>query len=410
MDTIKNVTQLLIGKNIAVTGLTDLDYVQEVDDLVIADGEIVMTDEINRFLDGSSQPQNGIVKFIQRSGDILISSDDIILKHQTQYHVTTAQAEREQVDYVGFNTVDGAIEEFPKTGYSIRLNILAKDTAGFMQREVVVGTYVTGLTAPTYAQAVIATGLVASLRAAYSRKVEQDIIFSAITDDLGVALVPLLNTNKGSDMIVSNAVVTVGQYVRFGLTTDDPVAKVVALFTGAFKVNMIAQRTETDIAGMTVVDTGAWGVRIGGEDRQYVRNHYPSNPAVWVTQIDFEQQTATEITKDTVAEEGIGTGDQTNWLEKELQHDEFTYNDAEIPTNWREDSIKGSGVGYDLQFIEHSHVLSTSQGDPTVSPKGLQIAWRVGSNPQAAAVLLAYETVLTAELVKYKTQIPNLSA
>ena len=418
MDTIRNVTQLLIGKDLTTVAV-DGALISVPGDLV--DGEIVLCTPQNIVTDGTDPFTK--VKFIQRSGDELIHSDIIDLARPAflrSYEITAATAESEQLDYIGWNGTTGAFVGVASNIYTIRLNILDKTTAGFMQQKIKEGFYKSNANASSYSQSAIAFGLVASLRANYSRETEQDIEFRAVTDEAGVNTTGTIATVKGSKYITCAAgggvidAPTVGLGVRLGTALTDPVVLVEeAIGGGVYRINVEAYDTETiAIAGADkdVAITGDWGVKINGADREYKRGHYWSNVVFWVTQPDFGDLAGDVLLTTTAAYPGTGTGDYVNNLEFELQADEFIYRGfaEQAGVTYRNDAVTGSGVTYDLMAIEYMHQLDSAQGTPTESPKTLEIAWYKGDD-QSATVGGYWEALLTLLGIPYTSQVAKLT-
>jgi len=429
MDTIRNVTQMLIGADVSLTALTDLDPIVAYTQL--ADGEIVITDQFNRYLDGTTAAVNGLIKYAQRSGTQLIWSDIIDLKNNLRtYSITAAAAETQQVDYVGSNGTTGSIDGAASNIYTIRLNILDKTTAGFMQQKIKEGFYKSNSLATSYTQWAIAEGLVNSLIANYSRETEQDLTFgvtnSGANVDLGTGAGSVTFT-KGSkyavfgtaiDDATTNAILLVGDLLAVSDGKTESMYRVTAIdvptetatldhaFQGATAT--VANATVGRVIGATA-QAADYGVKIQGVNREFKKGHFWSNLMFWETQIDFADAAPSDIAS-TAGYPGVGTGDYVANLEFELQHDESMYRGfPEEGVVNRADAEAGSGGLYDIQVIEFKHTLEAAQGTPTESPKALMIAWRVSSNAVAADVAAVQELLFTAASVTYVTQAANLT-
>jgi hypothetical protein len=431
MDTIKNVTQLLIGKDVAESTITDLTLVTSGSQF--NDGEIFITDHTNRYLDGSTAAVNGLIKYGQARGSEILWSDIIDLKNNLNgYAITAAADETQQLDFVGSNGTTGDITGVASNIYTIRLNILDKTTAGFMQQKIKEGFYKSNANASSYTQWAIAEGLVNSLIANYSRETEQDITFgvtnSGANVDLGTGAGDVTFT-KGSKYVVFGTDIT-DATINAALAVGDLLAKSDAKTESMYRVVAITAATETaeldhawqgdtmTVANATVgrviaatAQAADYGVKIQGVNREFKAGYFWSNVIFWETQIDFGDLAGEVLLTSTAAYPGVGTGDYLANLELELQSDESIYRGfPEAGVVPRADVLAtGSGGNYDIQVVEHEDNLKAAQGTPTESPKTLMIAWRVSSNANAAAVAAIQELLFTAANVTYTSQAANLT-
>jgi hypothetical protein len=404
MDTIKNVTQLFIGKDptrgAAVDELINI-YTQ------LADGEVVITTPGNVVLNNATTAAEAALgfKFIQRSGTKLIHSDIILPYMVRHYNNTPTAKETQQLDYVGWNGVSGSIDGVASNIYTIRLNILDKTTAGFMQQKIKEGFYKSNSLAASYTQEAIALGLVASLVANYSRETEQDITFGMTNGGARTAATGTGNVTftKGSKVILAatdiDAVLAVGDLVGsddtvltavlYKVVSIDTVAQTATL-SGAYQgaTTTVADTLVAIVATATALAAG-YGVKLLGVDREFKAGYYWSNVCFWSTQIDFANAGPSLITT-TAAYPGVGTGQYIANLEGELQADEFIYRGfPEAGVVNRTDGI--GTTWYDVLVIEHEHNLKAAQGTPTESPKTIMVAWDVDINGDGTLVSNAQE-------------------
>ena len=403
MDTIRNVTQLFIGKDPTRGAVVD-----EVISLYtqLADGEVVITNPENKVLNNATTAAEAELGFkvIQRSGTKLIHSDVVLPKKVLAYNSNPTAKETQQLDYVGYNGVSGALDTLASNIYTIRLNILDKTTAGFMQQKIKEGFYKSNAVAASYTQQAVALGLVSSLIANYSREVEQDIVFERINggaqaNALATAEVTM---TKGSKYLVPDedltALVTAGTILRFGATGAGvaPCYVVVGHDGGAAAARVyeldVAWQGDTGLiaaASFESVTEGDWGIKIQGVDREFKAGYFWSNVIFWETQIDFGDAQTSVVTS-TAAYPGEGTGQYIANLEKELQADEFIYRG--FPEAGVVDRTDGIGTTwYDVTVIEYEHTLEAAQGTPTKSPKTIMIAWDVDVNGDGTLVSNAQE-------------------
>ena len=428
MDTIRNVTQLLIGADVAETTKTDLAQILSGSDF--NDGEIFIADQHNRYLDGSTAALNGLIKYGQARGSEILWSDIIDLKNNLRtYSITSSAGETQQLDFVGSNGTAGAIAGVASNIYTVRLNIHDKTTAGFMQQKIKEGFYKSNALATSYTQWAIAEGLVNSLIANYSRETEQDLTFGVINSganlDLGTGAGSVTFT-KGSryavfgtdiDDATTNAAIAVGDLLAASDAKTESMYRVTAVVsaTDTAELDHAWQGATITVANATVgrviaatAQAADYGVKIQGVNRVFKAGYFWSNVMFWNTQIDFANAAPSTIDT-TAAYPGVGTGDYIANLEGELQSDEFIYRGfPEAGVVNRTDAQVGNGNVYDVQVIEYDHELDSAQGTPTKSPKALEIAWKTGTNACAVAVLAIQELLFTAANVTYVTQ-PNLT-
>ena len=395
METIKNVTQLLVAKNQTMTAGLEGTVISDYTDLL--DGEVVITDPKNVVLDATdfTTIPFSAIKFIQRSGNVLVHSDVLEEGDIKTYLVGLQAAETQQLDYVGYNGVSGALDTLASNIYTIRLNILDKTTAGFMQQKIKEGFYKSNASAASYTQQRVALGLVSSLIANYSRETEQDLVFERINggaaDDAMATATG--SVTKGSKYVVFNedltAIVVVGSIIRFGATGAGvaPCYVVVGHDGGAAAARVyeldVAWQGATNAAfaaaSLETVTEGDWGVKIQGVDREFKAGYFASNVIFWETQIDFGDLSAAVVTS-TAAYPGVGTGQQLGGLEKELQADEFIYRGfPEAGVVDRVDVVPTTL--YDVFVINYNGVIQSGGGLAVQSPKTIQIATAGASNP-----------------------------
>ena len=413
METIKNVTQLLVAKNQTMTVGLEGTVINLVTDLL--DGEVVITDPKNVVLDATDFTTIPFTafKFIQRSGGVLVHSDIINENTLTSYLVGLQSVEVQQVDYVGYNGSSGALDTLASTIYTIRLNILDETTAGFMQQKIKEGFYKSSALAASYTQQAIALGLQTSLIKNYSRETEQDLNFERINggaadNAMGTATGSVVN---GSKFVVFNedmtAITVDGALIRFGATGAGvaPVYVVAGNDGGAAAARIYtldqpwqgATNAAFAAASLETVTEGDWGIKISGVDREFKAGYFASRVIFWETQIDFGLGVAT-VTKSVAAYPGVGTSQQLGALEKELQADEHIYRGhVESGVVDRVDIVQGTL--YDVFVIGYNGVIQSGGGLEVQSPKTIQIATAGASNPNNEDANTGLLTILNALLV-----------
>ena len=386
METIKNVTQLLVAKDQAVT-VSAADVINSIADL--ADGDVLVTDLKNVVLDAASLPATvPAFKLIQRSGSNLIHSDIITQGLVRSYTLGLQVAEAQQVDYVGYNGVSGALDTIASNIYTIRLYCRDLDTAGFMQQKIKEGFYKSNAVAASYTQQAVALGLVESLIANYSREADQDIAFErinagALANALATSTVSVV---KGSKFIVCSedmtSLITAGTILRFGATGAGTAPCYVV--TGHDGGTTTARIYELDVpwqgvtaaafaaASFESVTEGAWGISLTGVDRYFLTGKFSSKVNTWVTTIDMGDAAVAVVTASVTPYPGVGTLQQLATLEKELQADEFIY--RSFPEGTPIDRADIVGALYDVTIVEFDGSIQSGLGVDVKSPKTLQIA------------------------------------
>jgi len=438
METIKNVTQLLVAKNIAKTATANL-VIQNV--AQIADGEVCVVDpRTNKqvtsagYTDGF--PASGF-KLIQRSGSQLIHSD--IIKPGTIRSMTISlpanNPAREQIDYVGFNGTSGSLDVINNNIYTIRLSILDSTISGFMQQKIKEGFYKSNSSAT---ESDIAAGLVASLISNYSREPVQDLLFERVSSGVTVASSGgTWNVTKGSKYVTvaesaggaadgglyaaDASTLAVGDFIRFGHATTNtfPIYRIVSIANAASAlctIELDVAYQGTSNAALAAASVGCmssatglasdFGIKISGVAQAYDGKFF-GLPITWTTLADFDDEQTTTVTRSQSASIGTGNYDVLAKLEKELQADEYVYRVflEGAPVD-RTDVL--SGTTYDVVTIEYDHVEMSGLGVEVRSPKTLVVA-QAGHGAQADVAAIGCITLLN-HIVVTTWATPGVSA
>lgn len=393
MQTIKNVTQLIVAKDQTQKAGLEATYINALTDL--NDGDVVVTDAKNLVFNAASMPT--VVpsfKLIQRSGSKLIHSDIVFQGKVVDYNLTKQDGEDQQVDYVGSNGTTGSLDELASNIYTIRLYIQGSTITDFMQQKIKEGFYKSNTAAASYTQGAVAAGLVKSLVANYSREPEQDIVFDVINSGTRVALgtgagtVTFTNGSKAAvfgtdiDDATTNAALAVGDLLAINTTKTTGVYTVTAInsttdtatldrpFEGATAT--VANATVGRVVAATAL-AADYGVKIAGVDRYYQAGFFASAVTQWKTTVDFGDNQTTTVDESVAAWPGIGTSQQVGTLEKELQSDNSVY--RAFPESGVVDDVNVvQGSLYDVTVINFGDNIETGLGMDVNSPKTLQIA------------------------------------
>jgi len=423
METIKNVTQLLVAKNISKTATANL-VIETYDQ--IADGEVCVVDPRTNKQVTSAGYTDGFpacgFKLIQRSGTKLIHSD--IIKPGTIRSMTISlpanNAAAEQIDYVGFNGTSGALDVINNNLYTIRLYILDSTIMGFMQQKVKEGFYKSNSAAT---ESDIAAGLVNSLIANYKREPVQNILFERVSSATTVASsggVWSVTKNSKFVKVVESAgsaadagkydsdgsILTVGDFIRFGHATTKtyPIYRIVSISgagTATCTIELDAPYQGTSNVSLAATSVGCmasatglagdFGIKISGVSSAYDGKFF-GMPVTFKTTVNFSDEQTTTVTNAQTASVGTGNYDVLARLEKELQADEYVYRVflEGAPVD-RTDVI--SGTTYDVVTIEYDHIEVSSLGVEVRSPKTLVIA-QAGNGAQADVAAIGWLTLL----------------
>lgn len=432
METIKNVTQLLVAKDVAASaGEGALATTSNV-----IDGSVVVTDLKGVILDATSLPAGlAAFKLVANAGGVLLHSDVISQGDVKAYSINTTSPEVQQVDYVGSNGTSGSLDEIASNIYTIRLYIQGSTKADFMQQKIKEGFYKSNTAAASYSQATVAAGLVSSLVANYSREPEQDLSFGVINSGARLALgtgagtVTFTEGSKAAvfgtaiDDATTNAILGVGDLlaVAVGLTIEVYTVVSIDVPTETAILDRAFQGTTATVAnasvGRVLAATAAaadYGVKIAGVDRDFKVGYFKSDVMTWKTTIDFGDNQTTTVVNSVAAYPGVGTYQQVASLEKEVQADNHVYR-SHVEGGVIDRAQVASGNTYDRCIVEFAHSLESNIGSIVKSPKSLQVAFEnntaVGDDANTGIAVTLDAILVTAWAVPGLTvQVGNLTA
>ena len=296
----KDVQELFIGgAAVATTG--------DIDSLNV--GEIgLFTPSGTRLTEATAATADRFVMVTKRSANtaepILVSSvinkADLVKANckRTLWKSTT-----EQLDYVGFNGVSGAIDVIDDNLYHVRVNLHQSITSNIGGMSVKHGIYQSGISAT---QADIAQGLVESLINDFSKETDKQIIPTRVNSNAGAA-----TTGSGTFTFTGNskyvavgtdadAVLAVGDYLRDGTAVTDAVYKVVAIDTtndiltldvpyqSADTLSTKVVRAEAAVEFIAAADALAanFGVKLQGAALPHVTGKINFAIASWTTTLE----------------------------------------------------------------------------------------------------------------------------
>lgn len=285
-------------------------------------------------------------------------------------------AATQQVDVIGFNGTNGAIEAINDNLYMVDLSLgqsLVSNHGGLYLKH---GVYKSDLNAT---QAEVASGIAKSLITNFSREPERIITVETLCDDAGAATA----IGAAADTVVGNAgsrFVTIvdtaadasvnpiapGDYFRAGTAVTDPVYLVVASTVGVnggvlelstplqAAVNLVG--TTAEFITAVLAAAADFGVRITGVQQPFNVGKLHDNANSWkLTLKDFGNTLITNVSNATV---GTGTERQVSELEWFCQGNEGDYFRMGEPYI---EPIRGEATGtYDLIQITTSELTRNS--------------------------------------------------
>jgi hypothetical protein len=252
-----NTIKVLIGKNIPITASASLDPHSA---NYVADGEISIltenaTTDVGEEVNPGTAKDRQYIRFTQRSGDTIHYSPRIKVANITKTKLAASVAAKDQVDYIGYNTTSGSIEELNNNQYLLHITYRHDDKIWSEQLNKRTYCYYSDLTAN---QSEIASNFV--------KQINMDLYTSVsaviVNDSIGAAL-----TSTGQDVIVNNgsnlitfaadvsATVSAGSYLKIGGTaTTTPVYKVKSIAAGGLLVTLDTtyQGTSATVASANV--------------------------------------------------------------------------------------------------------------------------------------------------------------
>ncbi|HEY8364421.1 MAG TPA: hypothetical protein VIK84_02505, partial [Haloplasmataceae bacterium] len=230
-----NSYKFLVGKNITRSAGATAGTVAS--DLVLAEGEVVVTDEGNVILDSTTVLTADKIKIImgRGAGVPMVESKVITPAELSGYHIKRYEPKVNEVAYVGFNGTTGAIDVKNNFLYMVPVSfntLMMQETSSLYQP-----MYFTYESDGTATQEKIATNLYKNALAINSRWTRPVLLIELVNS--GTKTAPgsagTLTFTKGSNVVVGsaataiNAPVAIGDYISSGTTATSPVYKVVGI-------------------------------------------------------------------------------------------------------------------------------------------------------------------------------------
>lgn len=322
MFTTTNAKHVLVAGNVARTAAASTDPNSA---SYLADGEMVIVSSAGTVLTSATVGAQDSIRIAQRSGDQIFYSPMITGKNIASYKGSAYSSDLEQISYLGYNGVSGAIDEITSNDYLVR--IVRQDTqATYLNKEMLkFGAY---RSLASTSEEAIAKGLTDSLVANFSREPEQEIKFERVSSGANTAATgtgTLTFTNGSTTVSASvdiDAVAAVGDYIRFGTALTDAVYEIVSMdivantavldvaYQGTSGTLVVANFKFVTAANVTA---GDMGIKMTGVARKFKRGVFKFSKVRFV--ITLEDFGATTVTKSQEANEGNGTWERSQELE-----------------------------------------------------------------------------------------------
>lgn len=370
---------------------------------VLEDGEVALVNVTTNTIHNAAFPTSGFYKFVARNGDALLVSNIFDAATVTKTE-RAASTQTEQIDFLGYNadTNLGEIDSSSAKNEIFTLHMYIKGTSrtDFNQAFVKEGHYVT--TAATTTAYTIATGLVTSLIANFSRFPNPMIRFERVCDEATETALTGTGTMTfvyGSNIVTcatdSDAVLVAGDYIRTVTGDGGLVYKVSSLVSSGSNQTLTLDVPWQGASG-TIADSVAvaiksgdmaagtkWGLKLTGIEQPYSVQKYVNTLISWdavFTKIDYNGKEATPtatVTNYQSPAYGSGTYAQVAEMERELQMGDGYQLYADIPApTYRTQA--NSAKTYNLFHIKHLKNMTSHIGQEVPSLCGVTVAADAG--------------------------------
>lgn len=361
----------------------------------MANGSAGIVDEQGTIL--TALTSSGPVRVVQKltSGQ-LVFSPEFELSTKKNTIGRSYEAATDQLTYLGFNGVSGSFDATADETFVLHVEwsnsrFVANNTA-----EIFSAPYTTSAAS----QYELVNGLVHALDGVIERqpyefinfnKINNAAVDSASTFDTDTNVVNGVDTflqNVGLDYDSTTAVLAIGDYIRFGASPGvasvitDAIYKVTAInglyVTVDRKITAPTGSYSAATFGNEVIaagDIGAdWGIKFEGQTNS---DFDAINDAFSTVRFDLltNDFTTAEVTKDTEANEGYGSGQKLANLEVYAQFQDKMPVTSKRPRNIYRDEIVHT-TGYDVMSLDVSELVVTSPttGMSTYNSFKIQIA------------------------------------
>ena len=392
MLTQRNITQSLIGQNVAATTATRVENLE--------DGRIGITNLFGKILTTDADTFDTIV--IHQGGSNRRS--DVIKRSNVKSIRTKAYAApTNQITYVGYNGTAGDLQAINNNNYILRINFVTGNRSQeFPMQRIIQGRFVTGATSTKLE---VADGLTKNINASARTRFENDIKAEVVLSNVGSSAWSISDTivgTRGSTTVVitdvgnnaSVGVIAAGAYLRIGTGVTDPCYKIVASTVTANggiltldqpllqNVNLLG--SEAEIINANNAAASSVGIKLSGLDRTFDLNakiEY-SKPSFETQLTNFGSAT---ITAAQAAFLGSGTYEQV------ATEDLFT--DISMGNRYRKDHLYSPnlyavpGGQYACVTIETDDISPANVGPVSVSPKIIRVWFNNAASTNATNFL-----------------------
>ena len=416
----RNVANILIANSVGATaGMETLNIDEFISSL--STGEPVVLSPSGIVVDATGTLPSEFKIATKLSNGDLNYSDIIKAKSIKSIHTNRYVAPTNQLDYIGYNGTSGAIEVINNNIYSVKLNLIPTDVAGFMQQKIKEGFYETDSTAT---QREIAYGLTSSLIKNFSREPDKvkwgtdrftfnRINSGSVLNALGTAT---LSVTKGSTAIVFSedmtGLVTAGTILRIGgLGAGTTPCYVVESHNGGaaaarvYFLDIPWQGTSNTAVAANLVESvteGNWGIAVGSTTYSFEEPKFRYSQPVW--KLILQDCGSTPVTNTTKTTPGSGDYRQISAMEQLFHGNEGNYYRAQVPSpTFRSET--SSSKTYAVIVIEFEDDMTTEIGGVAKSLKQLYIACEKGAGGAYTDANTGLGTTLNAYITAYS--IPN---
>lgn len=415
MQAQRNVANILIANSVATTLTHSNNIDNYIANMPIGEPGVISPSGIVVNGQGDLPAEFKIVTKLTDGG--LNISDIIKAKNIKSIHTTRYTPATNQVDYIGFNGSTGSIDVINNNIYSVKINLMPTDVAGFMQQKIKEGFYETDSTAT---QSEIAGGLTNSLIKNFSREPEKikygvdTIKFERVNSGvqanaLGSATVAV---NNGSTAIVFSedvtALVTAGTILRFGTSGAGSAPCYIVNShdggAGAARVYFLDipwqgdSNTTFPAASIESVEEGDWGIKISSSTNYFEEPKFRYSMPIWKTTL--QDCGSTPVTEAVKAFLGSGDYRQVSAMEQLFHGNLGNYYRSQIPQPTFRSEVS-STKNYAIIVIEFEDDMTTELGGVAKSLKQLYIACEKGNGTAYSDVSTGLGATLNAYITAY---------
>ena len=312
-----NTFNLMIGKGVdGATQITDQNgagYLQ--------DGEVAILDENENVLAGGTYATSKYIRVVQRSGAAtspLVRGQRIDGANVIRYEGTTFRAAAEQVSYIGFNTVAGAIDDTGTEDYVVRITL--KHNKEMWSEQANQRVFYHNVDVNTTQQTIAASFAKQISEDEFTdsevraERVNSSTVFTALGNPLTVVSGSKNASSTAHGLSVGD-VIRIGDVGTAGAVTE-PVYVVAAVPTANdIVLDQIYQGPSATVAAADAgtITPADWGVKLTGEAQSFTVGKLKYVKVMF--DVTLQNFGATNVTRNTEADRGNGTWEEIAELE-----------------------------------------------------------------------------------------------